>query len=124
MSKQIHIKYVKWGIANRFGDVIELNHHLKKPKYKLLRNWIIKHEISHDEGPVTFNDIRLDVVDTFFRPKIIIKEMFWFNIKHPTTWVQSSPIWIRNGQILFDWSNILSYVVYAIIVWGIYVWVT
>lgn len=102
-KKQIQVRYSNWGLANFFGDYIEIN---KKLKYnKPLRDYIIKHELGHS---LKF-DLNYEIKDSFFlltKPHIAFS-LFVLCITTPSTWIDFLPIQIRKGQIIYDVNMII-----------------
>jgi len=95
----VEIKYVKWGLANNFGDTIELNKHL--PKYPNLHYRILQHELHHDfKKKTTWKDLKHDIKSfaTYDKERLI------FFTTHPSAWVQLFPIWYskERGIIIDD----------------------
>ena len=85
----MHIKEVKWGIANRFDDgTIEINHHLKC--YPRLYNPILRHEIGHDDSVFSWNDLKHDLVPD---NKLNQWELIKFMMHHPKSLTQLLPIY-------------------------------
>lgn len=91
------IIYTRWRYANRYDNIIALNQGLNKPKYQILRDYIIEHELGHEPGGMTLKDFKHDLKEYYFsKPPIVSKQYFQFWITHPSTWLQSSPFWITN----------------------------
>tara|TARA_Y100000310_G_C20549460_1_gene747287 strand:- start:24 stop:356 length:333 start_codon:yes stop_codon:yes gene_type:complete len=85
----IKITLVDYGIANVIdGEIIINRALLKHPK---LYDRIIAHEMKHIHGErwVDWNDP--------FDP-----ELFRWVIKTPSSWIQFSPVWIRNRTIIYS----------------------
>jgi len=90
--KQLKVKYVNKGIANFFGNYVEINIALKGNKK--LRDYIIKHELGHSE--------KFDLLHEFKIDWKIIPSLIWFILKHPSTWRDFSPIQFRDKKIIYD----------------------
>lgn len=105
-KKQLKVRYAKHGLANFFGEYIEINENLKYNKR--LRDYVVKHELRHSsdfdlgyeiaEGIKLFNNLSL----TF--------SLIAFYLKNPTTWIDLLPIQIRNRKIIYDLNLIIFYV--------------
>jgi len=54
------IRYVDYGIGNRFNDCIELSKDLKY--YPELHKAVLKHERQHTDKPITINDMKMDLL--------------------------------------------------------------
>lgn len=106
MNYQKTVKYVKRGIANTYDDVIELHEGLLQPEYKVLHDWVLNHEQSHDDGAMTTHDALLDVKDTIFKPKIVSQQYWKFYFTHKGAWWQSSPVMPHNGGLTWDLSKL------------------
>lgn len=87
------LKYCSWGIANSYDNFIEINIALKDNKY--LRDYIVKHEIGHDNHYDLIHEFK-DINLKMFFP------MMWFIITHPKTWVDFSPIQYKYNTWVFD----------------------
>jgi hypothetical protein len=105
----VTIKYVPYGIANRFQDGhIELNEHL--PKYPELHDAILRHELSHTDNPgFTKEDFILDLSPT----NVNYFKLFGFIFSHPSSLFQFVPVYKRNNELIYDinmcivWGSIL-----------------
>lgn len=105
MAKQLKIVYSDSGLANFYGDHIEIN---KKLKYdKFLRDYVVKHELKHtkefDLGYELFDGFKL-----LNKPKILLK-LLHFYITTPSTWSDLFPIQFKNKQIIYDLNLIILY---------------
>ncbi len=104
----MRIKYVKWGLANNFGDVIEINENLRH--YPKLLQPILHHELSHTNEVFTMKDLMLDVTATH---NLNQRKLMKFMIKHPKSLTQLLPIYFsRTRGLVYDINSILSYVMY------------
>lgn len=104
----VEIRYVKWGLANRFDDYIEMNIALKEdPK---LHNAILDHELGHKKSNSFRQDLAHDLTPI---NKLSQKELLVFMIKHPTTFTQILPFYWspRRKKLVYDLNMILIYVV-------------
>ena len=110
------IKYVKYGLANNFGDVIEVNENLRK--YPELLKPILIHELNHTDKVFTLQDLTLDLTATH---NINQRKLMKFMIKHPKSLTQLLPVYFsKNHGLVYDINLILSYVMYiSLIVVGI-----
>lgn len=100
----MEIRYGKNGIANNYGDFIELNENLKM--YPQLHDRILKHELEHsqDKG-FTKKDFILDLTED----RVSNWEMLKFGIKHPRAFMQLLPFYWKEGIIYYDINMILVY---------------
>ena len=89
------VKYVPWGIANRFEDRIELNENL--PKYPELHDAILKHELAHtDEKGFNKKDFILDIGPS----KVNYFKMLKFICIYPKSFLQFAPAY-KQGKIVY-----------------------
>jgi hypothetical protein len=112
-NENISVEYVKWGLANRFDDTIELNESLIKNKE--LHDAILSHERGHHHN----NTFKQDFIHDL-RPinKLSQKDLIVFMIKHPRTFTQILPFYWspRRKKIIYDINTIVIYIiVFAII---------
>jgi len=98
------IKYVDWGVANNFGDRIEINRNLKN--YPKLLAPILSHEQAHTDKTISWEDIKLDF---FSNSNINSWEMFKFMIKHPKSFTQLLPFYVTKKGITCDINLIIMY---------------
>ena len=96
------IIYKKYGLANFFGDYIEINKKLKDNKYKRLRKYIIKHELGHIKG--------FDLLHEFEIDWKIMPSLLLFFITTPSTWIDLLPFQIRNKKIIYDINLLILYI--------------
>jgi hypothetical protein len=81
------VQYGEWGLANNYGEVIELNVGLKdNPE---LHNKILKHELKHEAGPFTIKDFKHDMTDR----SVNIFSLMFFMFKHPKSLTQLLPFY-------------------------------
>jgi len=103
--KKIKVKYAKYGLANFFGDYIEINKNLKHNKK--LRDYVVKHELKHssnfDLGYEIYEGIKL-----LNNPSFALS-LITFYLKNPNTWTDLLPIQIRNKKIIYDLNLIILY---------------
>lgn len=99
-----NIILVDYGIANNFGDFIEINKNLKK--YPHLYNSILNHELKHKPGGFTWFDLKHDLKGNEFN-----KDLFKFMFKYPKSFTQFLPIyWTRKKGFVYDTNLILVYI--------------
>ncbi len=98
----MEIRLVDYGIANNFGDYIEINKELKK--FPKLYNSILKHELQHTKKPFSLFDLKIDI-----KNKVPIFGLMKFMITRPKTWTQALPIYIRNKKLIYDFNLMLLY---------------
>lgn len=83
-----------YGIASRQGDTIFINRKLLSDAD--LYDAIIQHELEHTSG-YSVKDIALDLNIKQLRG---LKGRYWsFILKNPSTWIEFSPIYLRNRKI-------------------------
>lgn len=109
-KKQLKVRYVKHGLANFFGEYIEINKNLKYNKR--LRDYVVKHELKHspdfDLGYEMSETIKL-----FVNPSLTFS-LIVFYLKNPTTWTDLLPIQIRNNKLIYDLNLIILYAFIAL----------
>lgn len=98
-NEKIKIKYTDYGLANFFGDYIEINKAFKHNKK--LRDYVVKHELGHSKKFDLLHEFKID-----FR---IMPSLIGFIIKHPSTWIDFIPIQIRKKKIIYDLNLIILY---------------
>jgi len=87
------VELVDYGIASTIGDTIYINRKLQDcPE---LYQKILQHEQKHLDG----HSHKLD-----FNEPFDLGLLAWV-IKHPSSWIHFSPIWIVGGKII--WSRIM-----------------
>jgi len=91
------VKYTKFGIASRIGNVIYLNKDLLD--YPILCKALLKHEQAHT-SKFAVRDIVLDLKGTHISP--VKKQYYKFLFTHPKSWTQFIPVWIYNKKIVVD----------------------
>ena len=103
MKKQSQkIFYCKWGLANVYSNRIEINNNLKYNKQ--LRDYIVKHELGH-------NINSFDLYHEFNINYSIMPKLILFIITNPKTWIDFSPIQIKNKIIIYDINMFLLYLI-------------
>jgi len=96
----MEIRLVDYGIANNFGDYIEINRELKK--FPKLYKSVLAHELKHTKKPFSFSEFLMEFKD-------INWDLFLFSIKRPKTWIQALPFYIKNRKLVYDLQLILFY---------------
>jgi len=117
--------YNDWGIANNYGDCIEINRNLLK--YPELYKFVMEHETKHTEDKsFNLNDLMVDIKDTFKVTQLKkIINLWFFMFRYPKSFVQLSPIWFKKGKIVLDLNLIIIYVIFVMLfvslklMWGI-----
>lgn len=94
------IKLVNYGVANNFGDYIEINRELKK--FPRLYKSVLAHELKHTKKPFSIGEFLMEF-------KNINWDLFLFSIKRPKTWTQALPFYIKNRKLVYDLQLILFY---------------
>ena len=110
MKKQ-KVIYCNWGLANVYFDRIEINEKLKYNKR--LRDYIIKHELSHKTSFDLSHEFKIDWK--------MIPSLFYFIIINPSTWIDFLPIQIKNKEIIYDLNLLLLYSIIIIIIVGYFI---
>lgn len=106
------IEYVDWGIANNFGDIIELNKNLVD--YPELFNPIMRHELEHTDKFFSWHDLKHDLVSSH---KINQLQLLKFMFKHPKSFTQLLPIyWHSKRGIVYDVNLIITYSIFIFII--------
>ena len=105
MKKQ-KVIYCNWGLANVYFDRIEVNKALKYNKK--LRDYIIKHELNHKTSFDLSHEFNIDWK--------MMPSLIWFVITNKSTWVDFSPIQIKNKKIIYDSNLLLLYLIIIIII--------
>lgn len=105
----MRIEYVKSGIANNFGDVIELHEGLKE--YPELERALLDHERKHTNNP-RFNSV--DFAHDMMPTKIKHLQLLKFMIKNPSSFSQFLPIyytkrwgWVYDKNLIFLYTIII-----------------
>ena len=102
----VEIIYTRWNLANRFGDVIELNEALKENSK--MRTSILEHELAHKKTNTFKQDLAHDL-----RPigKVSQWEILLFMIRHPRTLTQIFPFYYSPSkkEFIYDLNMLLIY---------------
>ena len=110
------VRFVEWGVANNFGDYIEI--HKDLPKFSHLYKPILKHELKHSDKTFSYHDLKMDVTPT----GVSWIKLIGFMITRPKTWIQLLPIyWQRRKGWIMDINMIIIYIVTLFILGGL-VW--
>jgi hypothetical protein len=99
-NNRVKVIYSKRGIANFYGDYIEINENLRK--HKKLRDYIVKHELGHSEKFDLWHEFKS--MDLKMMPSLIS-----FIIKNPSTWNDIFPIQYNQGHIIYDVNLLILY---------------
>lgn len=110
---RLKIRLTDWGVANNFGDYIEMNRDLKK--YPKLYKKILRHELSHsNDGKYRFKDFNADFLQ---RQNIKRWDLYSFMLKRPKTWIQFLPFYYQPSKgFVYDISRILVWLVVIYII--------
>ena len=100
----MNLKFVDWGIANNFGEYIEI--HKDLPKHPELYRPILNHELSHtDDKGFSWEDLKLDVKRI---PNLNYWNLIKFMISRPKTWIQFLPVYYQRGKgIVYDLNQMI-----------------
>jgi hypothetical protein len=118
----MEIQFVKHGIANNFGDVIELHEGLKE--YPELQKALLDHELKHTSNP-KFNstDFAHDMMPT----KVKHWQLLKFMVRHPSSLSQFLPIyyskrwgWVYDANLIIIYSILFSLITIGITI-GLFV---
>jgi len=106
-EKPLYIRFVKWGLANRFSyeDYDEIELHYKLPEYPKLYKNILLHELQHESGNFKFKDLKHDIKDGLKKSGLTR-----FMFRNPSTLIQLSPFWIKERKLIVDWSNLFMWI--------------
>lgn len=113
--KGLKIEYNEWGLANRIGDTIVLNKHLKKNPW--LHEILLDHEKGHTNKSLDLKHDFKSLKEAPFKEWIM---KLAFMIQHPKSLVQLSPVWFYKGRPYLDASLIIMYILTAIIIYLFY----
>jgi len=101
------IKYVDYGLANNFGNSIEINKNLKN--YPDLLKPILKHELAHTDKLFSFKDFKLDFYED---NEINTFDMLKFMFKYPKSLTQIFPFyWTKKKGFVYDLNLIVMYLI-------------
>lgn len=99
------LKFVEWGVANRFGNTIEIHKDLKK--YPRLYKPILQHELKHTDK-YSLQDFKADFLD---RVNLNRWEFYKFMLKRPKTWIQFLPFYYQPSKgFVYDINKIFFYI--------------
>lgn len=117
-------KKIKWGYAERVGNIIYMNENLWQKEWKTLAEWVVKHEAEHTDELMSWDDMKHDLKTA----TSLQRTLFWqFLIKHPRAWVHFSPVTWRkdlgdNWDVCVNWTQIALYVLITVIGGFLYWW--
>lgn len=100
------VVYCDKGMANFYGDFIEINRLLKKDKE--LRDYIVKHELGH----IKSFDLKYELSDSFrliAHPRIALKLLMTYAL-NPCTWTDLLPVQIKKKQVIYDLNLSILYI--------------
>ncbi len=104
-KEQTKVIYGNRGLANFYGDYIEIN---RKLKYnKVLRDYIVKHELGHSKSFDLKHEFE-DGLKLIKKPNIFFS-LVGFYIKNPSTWVDLIPLQIKGKQLVYDLNLLIFY---------------
>lgn len=93
----MEIREVPWGIANNFGEYIEINENLKF--YPKLHDAVLAHELAHSNANgFTKEDFLLDLAPTNISYMALMK----FMVKHPKSFLQFAPFYKQGKTFFYD----------------------
>ena len=99
------VKYTRWGLAERVGDVIYLNENLNKPYWLFLKDYLLSHELGHSSAEFTsFKDLKHDISASM---RSYLPHELRFMIMYPRAWTQVLGVSFREGEVCIDWTNII-----------------
>lgn len=115
----MEIREVSYGIANNFGEYIEINKHLKVEEPKLYYA-ILDHELSHtNKKGFTKEDFLIDIGPS----KVNYFKLIVFMVRHPKSLTQFLPVYYQKKEIVYDINMLIAWVVMLSLV-GIGVYLT
>jgi hypothetical protein len=101
-----------YGLASSYNEVIEINKRLPKK----LKEKILIHEQSHDNGEYSANDFKID----FHAEKPHFFEAFIFSLKHPEALVSYFLVMYSYYFKVFTWNQTAIYsFLYYLVIWTI-----
>lgn len=109
----MEIKEVNHSIANRFDGYIEINKNLKN--YPELLKPILEHELAHTDKAFTLHDFKLDF---FSNTGVNYIQLMKFMFKHPRSFLQLSPVIIKDRHLVFDVNLFIMYSSFILIFAG------
>ena len=109
----MEIRETNWGIANNFGDYIEINRNLKE--YPELYNAILYHELSHtNKKGFTKEDFLLDIGPS----NVSYLKLLVFMIRHPKSLTQFLPFYYKDKSFIYDINMMIAWSVMIIVIGG------
>jgi hypothetical protein len=116
----VDIIKTRFGIANYYSNPerIEINEKLFEPKFEILKNRIIQHELEHHRAKSKgfWKQREIDL-----KTNITFKDIFPFIKKHPKAFFQQSlPFSYTDNTIFIEWSLIFLYLIIIGVGFGIY----
>lgn len=103
---------VNHSIANRFDNYIEINKHLRD--YPNLLEPILKHELQHTDKAWSVKDFKLDFLSN---NEVNQLDLLKFMIKHPSSFVQISPIlYSRKKGFIVDINLLIMYLIFGVLI--------
>lgn len=112
--KGIEVRDVDYGIANNFGNYIEINRHLRN--YPTLFVPIMRHELAHTDAVWSWEDFKLDFLDTTDTNRW---DLVRFMFKHPKSFTQFLPIyWTRKKGFVYDINMMIMYLIMCFVFIG------
>jgi hypothetical protein len=111
----MNIRYSPWGLANNYGDYVELNENLIK--YPRLHDYVLKHELSHSK--------KFDLQKEFKMNAKYVIVLFLFCLKYPKTLRDLLPIQRKDNKWVYDLNLLILYIISAFLVFSwikIFMW--
>ena len=102
----MEIREVDFGIANNFGDYIELNKNLRN--YPKLRRQILDHEFGHTKRKGFTKE---DLIHDLSEVKVSNFELLKFMVHNPKSFYQLLPFYYKQGRIYYDINLIIIWMV-------------
>jgi len=114
----MEIKFVDWGLANNFGEVIELHRDLES---SILLAPILEHELKHTNQEELLQKLLHDLVPSKTDVKYFRLKVAMFMLYRPKTWIQILPVYFHKGKgLVYDTSWIFFWmVILNLIFWGV-----
>lgn len=112
-SQRVQIRYSNTGLANYYGDFIEIHRNLKNNKP--LRDYIVKHELGHSVKFDVGHDIK-DGLGLVKKPKMFGK-LLGFYLKNPSTWTDLLPIQYKKKTFVYDLNLLMMYGLIGLLVY-------
>ena len=114
---KMEIRYVDYGVANNFGDYIEMNKNLKQ--YPKLYKPILAHELKHSKGGLTMEDVRNDFLQ---KSNVNSWSLFKFMFTHPKSLTQVLPFYYtRSKGFVYD-INLSAFMIFLVFYISILIW--